>query len=191
MTRLMDKEKAMRLRKRGKSYSQIAKNIQVSKGTLSSWLKNLPLTKDRMKMLRDWNPQRIERYRATRQRKKKERLEKLYSKEKSGLLPLSARDILIAGLFLYLGEGTKTTVAQLSLSNTNPAVIKFFIKWLIKTLKVPHEKIKIRLQLYRDMDVNEEINFWSKKLLISKNQFRNPYIKKTDSKKINYLELRN
>lgn len=101
-------------------------------------------------------------------------------------MPFTKRDLFIAGLFLYWGEGAKTTPAQISLSNTNPAIIKFFIKWLTKVLDVSSDKIKIRLQLYSDMIVIKEINFWSKELSISKAQFKKPYIKTSSSSSITY-----
>ena len=66
MTRLKDREKAIKLRKQGKSYSQIKTIIGVNKGTLSYWLKDFPLEEKRLRELRDWNQVRIEHYRKTR-----------------------------------------------------------------------------------------------------------------------------
>lgn len=186
MARFIDNEKAIILRKQGKSYSQIKKILKVSKSTLSYWLRDYPLSDQRLRELRDWNEQRIEKYRATRLRQKKERIKKVYKEEKKKNLPFTKRDLFIAGLFLYWGEGAKTTPAQISLSNTNPAIIKFFIKWLTKVLDVSSDKIKIRLQLYSDMIVIKEINFWSKELSISKAQFKKPYIKTSSSSSITY-----
>lgn len=186
MARFKDKEKAIKLRLQGKSYSQIKKIIGVSKSTLSYWLTDYPLSEKRIRELRGNSPIRIERYRATRLRQKNERLSKVYREEKKRLLPLSKRDLFIAGLFLYWGEGTKTTESQLSVSNTNPAVIKFFIEWLVNSLEVPLKKIKIYLHLYSNMNIDKEIGFWMKELSLPKKQFRKPYIKKSDSRMINY-----
>jgi hypothetical protein len=186
MARFKDKDNAIKLRLRGKSYSQIKKAINVSKSTLSYWLRDYPLSEERIREIRDKNPRRIEKYRATRLRQKQERLNKVYLEEKKKILPFNKRDLFIAGLFLYWGEGTKTTITQISVSNTNPAVIKFFIKWLVEFLSVPQEKIKIYLHLYNDMDINKEINFWSKELRISKKQFRKPYIKASSKQFVAY-----
>ena len=38
--------------------------------------------------------------------------------------------LFLAGLFLYWGEGTKAQNSLVALTNTNPAMLKFFIKWL-------------------------------------------------------------
>lgn len=186
MTRFKDREKSIKLRLQGKSYSQIKDTIKVSKSTLSYWLKEYPLSDKRIRELRDNNPRRIEKYRATRLKKKKERLGIVYKEERKKLLPFSKRDLFIAGLFLYLGEGTKTTEARLSVSNTNPAVSKIFIKWLNKCFDIHLSKIKIYLHLYSDMSINKEIDFWSKELRIPKKQFQKPYIKQSSKNHINY-----
>jgi DNA-binding transcriptional MerR regulator len=185
MARFKDKEKAIKLRLQSKSYSQIKKELNVSKSTLSNWLKNYPLSEEKIRELRDWNPKRIEKCRNTKLKKKLERLKILYLEEEKSLAPLTKRDVFIGGLFLYWGEGTKTSEARTSLSNTNPIMIKFFIQWL-RLLNIPLGKIKIYLHLYNNMSVKKEINYWSKKLDIPKNQFAKPYIKANNSNSITH-----
>lgn len=186
MARKKDREKALILRKNGKSYSQIKKILKVSKSTLSAWLKDYPLSEERIRELRDHNAQRIEKYCRTRRRKKEERLNKCFKEEKKIIFPINEKEIYLAGLFLYWGEGAKTRWVELALSNTDPAVIKFFIFWLTSSLKVPREKLTVRLHLYKDMDVNSEIKYWSKNLCFPVEQFKKSYIKNTLLKDINY-----
>ncbi|PIR57619.1 MAG: hypothetical protein COU71_02940 [Parcubacteria group bacterium CG10_big_fil_rev_8_21_14_0_10_38_31] len=187
MARFEDREKAIKLRLEGKSYSQIKEVLNVAKSTLSYWLKDYPLSEEKIKELRDKNPIRIEKYRATRAKQKKDRLDEVYKEERrKKLLPSSKRDLFIAGLFLYWGEGGKTVESRLTVSNTNPAVIKFFVKWLNECLDVSLANIKIYLHLYNDMDIKKEIEFWVRELNIPQKQFRKPYVKKSSSKRINY-----
>ena len=177
MARLKDRERALALRKGGKSYSQIRNETGVSKSTLSYWLRDFPLSADRIRELRDWNEQRIEKYRATRRINKENRLLSVYTEQKKILIPLRSRDLFLAGLFLYWGEGSKSRESRLSISNTNPAIIKFFKKW---------KKFRIHLQLYSDMDINREIEYWSRKIKIPRSQFIRPYIKKSSQNRINH-----
>lgn len=186
MARFKDREKAINLRKQGMSYSQIKKILKVSKGTLSLWLRDYPLSKQRIRELRDWNEQRIEKCRETKRKKKEERLKNFYQQQKKFIFPLNKREFYLAGLFLYWGEGSKSAPTALSISNTDPSVIKFFIAWLIKSLKVPQEKLGVQLHLYNDMNIDKEIEYWSKTLKIPIKQFTRPYIKKTSSKRINH-----
>ncbi|OGM89041.1 hypothetical protein A3J77_02065 [Candidatus Wolfebacteria bacterium RBG_13_41_7] len=186
MARVLDKQKAVELRLRGYSYSQIKSELKISKSTLSGWLKNYPLSEERIKELTSRNEKRIENYRKTRQRQKEEILKKIYQKEKAEIFPLSKRDLFIAGLFLYWGEGAKTKDAEVSLSNTNPAMAKFFVYWLENSLKIDRNKIKIKLHLYKDMDIRKEIDFWTKELKFSESQFTKPYIKDSNKSSITY-----
>lgn len=186
MARLRDREKALSLRKQGMSYSQIKKILKVSKSTLSLWLREHPLSKQRVRELRDWNEQKIEKYRETMRQKRETRLNQFYKEQKELLFPFSRRELFLAGLFLYWGEGSKSHLAEVSVSNNDPSIIRFFINWLGKSLLVPKERLKIQLHLYNDMDIDKELDFWSRMLNIPLNQFNRPYIKKTSSVRINH-----
>ena len=186
MTRFIDKEKALALRKKEMSYSQIKSILGINKSTLSGWLKDYPLSKARVDALRGKNEKRIERYRGTMKNKKDKRLNGFYLEEKAKIFPLTKRDFFIAGLFLYWVEGSKTISTTVCVSNTDPSISNFFIDWALKHLKVPKEKINILLHLYNDMDINKEIEFWSRRLNIPKSQFKKPYIKRSSIKSINY-----
>ena len=186
MARLKDHEKALALRKQGMSYSQIKKILGVSKSTLSNWLRDYPLSEQRIRELRDWNEQRIERCRETKRKKKEKRLNEFYQKQKRVIFPLSKRELYLAGLFLYWGEGSKSQPTDLSISNSDPSIINFFIYWLSKSLSVPKKKMRVYLQLYSDMDIKKEIKFWSEALKIPLRQFSRPYVKKSSSERINH-----
>ncbi|TSC90030.1 MAG: Uncharacterized protein G01um10145_461 [Microgenomates group bacterium Gr01-1014_5] len=177
---------ALELRKQGFSYSYIKEQLQVSKSSLSLWLRGYPLSREQINKLRANSEKRIERFRETWRIKTTTRRKAVYDHQKKLLLPLTKRELLIAGLFLYWGEGAKTTPFATSLSNTNPKVVKFFLYWLIKILKVPKDKITIRLHLYKDMDQKMEIAFWSKELRIPEGKFIKPYIKETTLRGLTY-----
>jgi uncharacterized protein YjcR len=107
MARIKDKQKALTLRAKGYSYSQIKEKLGIGKGTLSGWLADYPLSDERIKELRDNNPRRIENYRNTMQKKKKARLSVVYNNVSKDIGEFSKRDLFIAGLFLYWGRGNK------------------------------------------------------------------------------------
>lgn len=179
------KQRAIKLRLSGHSYSQIKEKIGISKSTLSGWLEEFPLSEKRIRELRDNSPRRIENYRNTMRKKREARLSSVYDKVSKDIGNLSKRDLFLAGLFLYWGEGTKSQNSFTTLTNTNPAMLKFFIKWL-GLFGVKKKNLKIKLHLYSDMNINKSIDFWSKELKIPLNQFRKTYVKKTSSKSITY-----
>ncbi|OGF21651.1 hypothetical protein A2316_01135 [Candidatus Falkowbacteria bacterium RIFOXYB2_FULL_38_15] len=186
MSRLIDREKALSLRKEGKSYSQIKSILKIPKSTLSGWLHDLPLTNEQINLLRGSNSEiKIEKFRETMRHKRIAKLEKIL-KERKKILPLSQRELFLCGLFLYLGEGSKSERSKLSITNTDPDIIEFTLLWFTKILKIPRKKIRIDLQLYQDMNASEKTNFWSKKLNMPTKQFNKPYIKSTSGKRINH-----
>ena len=160
------------------SYSQIKEKVQISKSTLSVWLKEYPLSEERIKALRGDNSKRIERFRNTMAVKKEQRLAIAYKKVSVDIGELNKRDFLIAGFFLYWGEGSKTASATTALTNTNPTMLVFFINWL-KLFGIKKSDLRVKLHLYSDMDIEKTKKWWSKKLHIPLEQFRKPYIKKT------------
>lgn len=160
------------------SYSQIKGKLNVSKSTLSGWLHDFPLSKKRIRELRADSPIRIERYRNTMRAKKEVRLKEVYKKVSEDIGNFSRRDLFLSGLFLYWGEGTKAQNSSTILTNTNPAMLKFFIQWL-EFLGIRRKRLKVKLHLYSNMNIKKSLDFWSKELRIPLNQFRKSYIKKT------------
>lgn len=180
------RELALSLRKEQlMSYSQIKEILNVSKSSLNLWLKDYPLSKERINELRGNSEKRIERYRETRRKTKETRLHKYYLEQKKHIFPLSKRDIFIAGLFLYWGEGSKAKSTEVFVSNTNPSIINFFIHWMETIFKIPRSKLKFRMHFYEDMNPKKQTTFWAKVLNVSEEQFTKPYIKKTSSLRIN------
>ena len=118
--------------------------------------------------------------------KREERINIVYEEQKKNLLPLTEREFLIAGLFLYLGEGAKQSPAQILVSNTDPDIVKFTLLWYTKILKIPRNKIRVGLQLYKDMNLKKELNFWNKFLDIPLTNFWKPYIKKSITRSIDH-----
>ncbi|MFA6076974.1 MAG: helix-turn-helix domain-containing protein [Candidatus Paceibacterota bacterium] len=185
MARKEDKQKALAMRQKGMSYSQIKEKLGISKSTLSGWLYNMPLSEKRIRELRDFSPIRIEKYRNTMRAKREAKNKTAYQNIAKRIGKISEREFLIAGLFLYWAEGSKTKTFSTALTNTNPKMLILFIRWL-KFFGVPRSKLKVHLHLYSDMNIKKQINFWSKTLNIPISQFRKPYIKKTTLSSITY-----
>ena len=155
---------------------EIKELLKVGKGTLSVWLEDMPLTPAQMRKVRDFNPHRIERFRETMSKKRDARLKIAYERARKDIGKLSRRELFIAGLYLYWGEGNKSGKANIGISNTDPAVILAFLDWA-KVMGMPRERLYVRLHLYVDMDIEKETLFWSEIIQLPLRQFRKPYIK--------------
>jgi hypothetical protein len=179
------KSKALKMRRRGQSYNSIKLKLGMSKSTLSLWFRDMPLSKERINKLRANNPERIKKFRDTMAKKQLAVQDLAYKNISKDVGVFSNRDLFISGLFLYWAEGSKTKKTAIALTNTNPQMLTFFIKWL-GYLGVNRNKLKVNLHLYSDMNIESAIDFWVKTLKISKSQFRRPYIKESKLASVTY-----
>lgn len=183
MTRIEDRRRAIEFRRHGETYSDIRKKLKIAKSTLSDWLSKYPLTKEQLRLLAERREEKkkiaIEKYRMTRREKREKRLKDVYDKEQRYWNKLNKRELKLAGIFLYWGEGNKRMNGPLALNNTDPYVLKFALYWISNSLKVPKNKIKIDLHLYGDMNIQKEMKYWSSELNMPLAQFRKPYIKQS------------
>lgn len=185
MRKTKQKSYALKMRKQGMSYSQIKSEINVSKSTLSLWLKDFPLSTERISALRANSPRRIEKFRNTMRMKREKSFNDVFHRVSGELGRLSNRDILIGGIFLYWGEGSKSADYTTAVSNTDPSILNFFIKWL-SLFGIKKDKLKISLHLYSDMNINKEIDYWSKELGVPRGNFKKPYVKKSKLAGLSY-----
>ena len=91
---------------------------------------------------------------------------------------LSERELLIAAVMLYYGEGAKTGVT-VDLANSDVGVVKLFVKFLRRICHVDNKRLRFYLYCFSDQDVNSLISYWSSQLKVEKRQFTKPYIRST------------
>lgn len=185
------RERAIKLRLDEElSYAAIRKRLGVPKSTLSYWLRDFPLSEERILELRrnGWKKSEAsrEKFRATMRRKREERVRKVHEKWQGRFVGLSEDSHFVAGLMLYLAEGNKKNYARIELTNTDPGVVSFFINWLNKFLEIPCSRIKAELHLYENMDIQKEIDFWKRQLGFSENQFYKPQVRKLKKSSFSY-----
>ncbi|MBI2635029.1 MAG: helix-turn-helix domain-containing protein [Parcubacteria group bacterium] len=171
-----DKHIAIKLRKQGKSYSKISKELNVPKSTLSAWLSDINwsrfikigLTRRAnyiaRKRLRSYNKKQKIFWEAWRAQARQQ--------ARSSFPKLKSNPLFISGIMIYWGEGdSKIENSNVRISNTNPDMIRVFNLFLRIICKVPKEKIKMAMILYPDLNEIKCKNFWSKTSGVPKGQF--------------------
>ena len=148
--RVQDRDTARKLRAQGFSYREIqqALAIPVSKGTLNHWLKGIVLTAEQERRLVEKMRVSGEHgrqigalaNRAARQR----RIQNAEDEAKKELPRLIEQPLFLAGLILYWAEGAKTQEA-FQFMNSDPRLIQLMMQWLRAVMKIPDEKISLRV----------------------------------------------
>ncbi|MDE2001384.1 MAG: hypothetical protein KGI60_02330 [Patescibacteria group bacterium] len=85
------------------------------------------------------------------------------------------------GLGLYWGEGTKANKNSIRLGNTDPGIIINFIRFLEKFFSIRKKDLKFGLQIFSDVNPQEALDFWIKRLKIKNSQLNKPIITKSRS----------
>jgi hypothetical protein len=80
-----------------------------------------------------------------------------------------------AGLMLYWGEGAKTH-GSVALSNSNPMIVKLFLKFLRQVCGVAEDRLHVSLHYYADQNPDALKQFWSEETGIPICQFYKPHL---------------
>jgi hypothetical protein len=108
--------------------------------------------------------------------------EAIYIKKNPGGDPFQLKNVntlknaklLRLGLGLYWGEGNKKDKTSIRLGNTDPSLIRSFIKFLVIILGVDKGKLRFGLQIFSDIPKEKALKFWLENLKqfnVSRRQF--------------------
>lgn len=170
--------KAIQLRKRGWSYPKIQKVINVSRSTLSLWLRDVKLTQQQIERLTDNSRSVLYREAKIRQKRRIKLTKQIIKGAKDEYRILGKNTLFIAGLMLYWAEGAKT-LERVKFSNSDPAMISFMMRWFRDFCQIPERRFRIGLHIH-ELHCRKDIEkFWSKIVKVPLNQFHKTYVKPT------------
>ena len=139
-----------KLRSQGWSLPELAKKFKIGHGTAWRHIQGVEILPEY---------KNIWLYKKKGSIKRKLEAEKEASKKATKTIKnLSKKEKELVLTCLYWGEGGK---ADFNLTNTDPNLIRIFIKGLQELYNVPLSKIKVNLRLYEDLDKESCINYWS------------------------------
>ncbi len=174
------KQKARDLRYKGWSMGEISLKMKIPKNTISSWVKNIQLTKRQEKRIKSkiiassaigrslavkTNHRKIERWKESVRNSVK------YFESIPFENPILGK--LICGL-LYLCEGAKYPSSRyLYFGNSDSRIISFFINALRKYYKIDENKLRFAIGYRWDQDYRKLRNYWSRVTKIPKSKCLN------------------
>lgn len=178
------KNKAIALRKKGRTYSEILTVIPVAKSTLSEWLKEVGLAKpqvQRITALRIAGQKRA----ATRKREIRQKIQaEIYAESSAEIDHISIRELWLIGIALYWAEGSKqkeyAPSEGVTFSNSDPMMIRLFIQWLVRCIGIAENRISFEIYIHENAKnaLTDVVRFWSKQTGFSKSCFNKIYFKK-------------
>lgn len=180
------KETAQKLRKKGYSIGQIAKELSVSKSTVHEWTKTMAGSRRYAQLGKERWIREIQPLGAIGQRKKREKkiafiAEEAQSELSNMTITTDIKKTVLAAL--YWAEGTKGR-GMFKFTNTDPKLMSLFIALLRQSYVLDERKFRVRLQLHWYHKEKIVKKFWSNLLRISEAQFRKTYWKKRSKEKV-------
>lgn len=116
---------------------------------------------------------------------KKKKIEECLLRAKQDIPSLNKKELLIAGLSLYWGEGAKNC-SNVRFYNSNPLIIRFIMKWFRESLKIENNRFLLYIsinEIHKER-LAEVIKYWSDITMVPVDQFRAPSLIRTRNKKI-------
>ncbi|KKN04006.1 hypothetical protein LCGC14_1101930 [marine sediment metagenome] len=156
------REKAAKLRQNGYSINDICKRLNKGKGTVWYWIKDVEMLKTNVFLDRKKRKNKKAAIAAARAVKKKfkdihKAAEKMAIEEWKNNLKDNFE--FQQFIMLYWCEGCKKTKHYLSVSNSDPQLIKFALKWL-RNINYHNKKIEANIQLHVDQNEENVKTFW-------------------------------
>lgn len=176
MEKIKEKKKAIRLRKQGLSYSEILEKIPVARASLSFWFKDIDLNEDQKRRL--INKRMIGQIRGGESRRNDRilREKEVRNKAAAEVKGISAHDLWLIGTILYWAEGAKEKdwliSVGLKFSNSDPLMIKLYVKWLKEICLISEKDIIYELYIHKVIDLGRCRLYWEKELKIDDTTLR-------------------
>lgn len=183
----IEKEKAIELRRQGKTLSEIMEIVPVSKGSLSYWLHDIKLTNrqiGRIKYKNDKIKCKFIEYNLMKKEKALKAKEAIFNSAAREIGKLSREQLRLVGIALYWAEGYRAhACSSVDFTNSDPEMIKLIMRWFRDVCGVPEERFRVRLQLHGVPEEDKAKVYWSKITGVPNKQFTKAYIKTSPSSK--------
>ncbi len=160
-----DREKAVELRKEGKSYAAICKELGVPVSTLSGWFRGVEWSKGVAERLRDEGRKgavvRMEKLNQLRGERLRKAYERAVGEARNEFRALRYDPLFVAGMTLHMARGTKEVPGQVRFGSADPELLKLYLAFLTKTCNVPPEKVRAGVFAHPGLDTQTAVRFWA------------------------------
>lgn len=172
----VDQREAIRLRELGYSINLISERLNVSKSSVSVWVRNVDVPEDKLARLkRNSNSrQTVEKRRTTRLKNEKIKRDLVIEDAKQSIPRIDNLNLWLIGVMLYWAEGGKTQ-RLVRFSNGDPEMIKIMMEFFRKICSVPESKFRGYIHIHPHLDYKVAEKYWSGVTDIPLKQFFKTY----------------
>lgn len=166
--KLAERERARELRAQSWTLADIARELGVSKASVSVWVRDVdfvPRPRNRGHPAGPQHPMRL---------KKEAEIARCREEADEWVGELSDRDLAMFALGLYAGEGNKTD-GSVGMANTNPVYLQILLRWLRSAFQIDETRLRARLYLHDGLDLEAAQAFWSEALAVPIENFHKAY----------------
>jgi transposase-like protein len=157
-----ERTRARQLRRdEGLPIKEIARRVGVSASSVSVWVRDIQLTWEQHAELRAKNPAYNRQLSGRRVAVANRRAERIAYQDHGREVVRSGDSLHLAGCMLYWAEGSKGR-NQLRFTNSDPEMIRFFVRFLRECLAVRPDEIRISCNLFADHAARQQEieRFW-------------------------------
>lgn len=162
-----EREQARALRAQAWTLAEIACELGVARSTVSLWVRDVvfePRPRNRGNGVTRPHPLHVARLAD---------IAAARDEAEDRIGALSDRELLLAGLTLYAGEGFKTRMV--GMANSDPRIMSFFCAWLRRHWPIEEQRVMARLYLHEGLDLRPAVSFWSTVTEIPVERFTAPH----------------
>ncbi len=168
-------EQALQFRRRGFTYSEIAKIVGVSKSSVSAWVSKKPFSKkiraeNAARAARE-NVKRIGLINKARAAERKARYAEAKRSAETEFTHYKKDPLFIAGLMAYASAGDRAVDSRIRLTSPDAFLQRTFLQFALAYLGAEKNRIHFWLLLYAGHNEKKCLSFWAKTTRLSLAQF--------------------
>ncbi len=180
--RVLEKQRAIELRRKGWSYNQILQKIPVAKSSLSLWLTHTPLSENEKRLLKERREESISLGRlkaaAAHRANREERDRLLFEVMRSDFARYKHEILFQIGIALYWAEGAKRS-SSFMFMNSDSDMTNIMLDWIERYFSLKRNQVRVRLYIHKPYAHEHCEERWSKEINVPLSRFNKTIFKPT------------
>ncbi len=171
---------AKKLRQKGFSIKEIAKQLDIAPSTVSLLVRNVALNEKAKKiLLKKTNQGRLKAVESIiKKRGERQNDAILVARDLLSDFSINKNIAFLVASLSYECEGGKSNFGVMEFTNSDPVLIKIFLHTLRKSFTLDESKFRVVMHLHGYHDEAKEKSFWSKVTAVPEIQFTKTFNKK-------------